>query len=185
MPQEPALAPGATTALVRIPADDVMLEFAGELVGSASTEKPGKPRWVEIRLYKVSDGTGRYVLHRTGKSLAYHRLDAPCNRGVPVAASRLALNAMRCPECNPPELAVTRSMPGHQVSAESDHTAAVICTDATEAVSRLRLPNPMSAKASGSGLISGRYSAPAQRLLDEARQNDPDIAAALSQTRRI
>lgn len=45
------------------------IEFEGELLAEASSEKPHKLRWTEIRVYKVKDKN--FILETVGCSVAY------------------------------------------------------------------------------------------------------------------
>jgi hypothetical protein len=166
--------------VIRVPDGQEVLEFSGHQVAEASTRVPGKPRWTDLRLYALDDGTGRYVLARVGKSLVYHRIPG-CSRGVRAPATELLPDSEPCQYCRPPAVKILASMPGAVVSAETDHNGAEVCAAAADAVERLKLPPEMQA-ASGIGTA---YSEPALRLLDEARQHDPAIEAVLSRVRRL
>jgi hypothetical protein len=182
-------APAASSpepGLVRVPSDDGALEFSGQLIGSASTEQQCKPRWVELALYQVTDGTGRYILHRVGRSLAYHRAGGPCNRGVVIPANELMLDAQPCPACRPPARSIVASMPGATVAEETDYHATVVCDTPEKVLDRLRMRDPMAAlDEDGDGMIRGSYSEPAQRLLQAAQRADPAFGEALNVIRRL
>jgi hypothetical protein len=178
-----AAANGGPAQLIRVPDDSEVLEFSGHQVGQSSTAGPRKFRWVTITLYRVADGTGRYVLHRVGESRVFHQLDR-CNRGVPTAASELRRDAVPCIECHPPTRDVAVTMPRLRVNAETDHHGAVVCADAAEVLRRLRMRDPLET-AGGRSVIGSNYSAPAQRLLDEARLVDPVINEVMTAVRKI
>ena len=154
-------------ALVRVQGDDQIVEFAGQSIASSTTNRPGKPRWLDMELWRVTDGTGRYVVQRVGRSLVYHRYNGPCGRGVPVHASELLRDALPCADCGTPALTIVQSLPGYLVMREAEHPGVTICQDAQQVLRSLRLPDI-------------GYSAPAQRLLDMARLRDGDINAAMS-----
>lgn len=173
-----------TGSLIRVPDDSEVLEFAGKTVGKSSTGGTRKLRWVEITLYKVTDGTGRYVIHRVGLSRVFHQLASACNRGVPLPAAELRHDAVACPDCHPPARAVAVSVPGLRVSAETDHNGAVVCAGPADVLRRLKMRDPVET-AGGRSIIGSNYSAPAQRLLDEARLADPEMDAALRMIRKL
>jgi hypothetical protein len=158
--------------LVRVQGDDQTYEFNGELIATATTHRPDKPRWLDMELWRVTDGTGRYVIGRIGKSLVYHKHDGPCGRGVPTPAMELNFNAIPCADCGAPSLNIARSIPGRLVMREAEHPSASVCQDAHEVLQALRLPDI-------------GYSAPAQRLLDTARLRDEKINAAMSVIKRL
>jgi hypothetical protein len=174
---------GDPSDVIRVPDDSEVLEFSGYVIGQSSTAGPRKFRWVEITLFRVTDGTSRYVLHRVGQSRVFHKIDG-CNRGVPTAALDLRADAVPCMECYPPVRAVAVSVPNLRVSYETAHHGAVVCADAAEVLRRLRMRDPIET-AAGRSVIGSNYSAPAQRLLDEARTNDADIDAALTVVRKL
>jgi hypothetical protein len=184
MDNHAAAAASEPAGLVRVRNDDEVLEFAGEAVATATTRQPGKVRWLDIALYRVTDGTGRYVIARTGRSVAVHR-QGGCNRGVPVPVAELSGDSVPCHICGTPDLAVLKMMPHGVANREADHHSATVCANATEMLARLRLRGSPSEEDSSYGNGGNAYSAPAQRLLDEARLKDPVVEAAASVIRRL
>jgi hypothetical protein len=182
MSDHAAAAASEPAELVRVRDDDEVLEFAGELIATATTRQPGKARWLDMKLYRTTDGTGRYVIGRTGRSLMVHRLNGSCNRGVPVPVTSLGEDAVPCQLCGTPALAVLKTVPRGTVAQEADHHSATVCSSASEMLSRLRLRGASPDDGDSHG---NAYSAPAQRLLDEARLNDPAVEAAASVIRRL
>lgn len=170
-----AAAPSEPAELVRVKDDDRVLEFTGGLVAASTTWQPGRARWLELKLYRITDGTGRYVIGRVGKSTVYHRVNGPCNRGAPVPASAVTMESMPCGTCAAPALAILKAMPDGRVSREIDHYSAIVCASAKAVLSRLRLNGDDDNADDSAG-----YSAPAQRLLDEATLNDAGIRMARS-----
>jgi hypothetical protein len=170
--------------LVRIWNEDEVLEFSGRLIATATTKQPGKPRWLEMKLHRLTDGTGRYVISRVGRSVVYHRYDGPCNRGVPAPASELVLESVPCAACAAPALDVAKMMAGVPVAKEADHYSATVCDDAQHVLQRLRF-NAASSFRDDALPAEITYSAPAQRLLDEARLRDEVMHATLSTVRRL
>jgi hypothetical protein len=73
-----------------LPAGDETIEFRGKLLGTVDNDGGDRPRWAELRLYKILSGdedewAEQWLLYTVGHTLVYH---APggCNRGIPVAA---------------------------------------------------------------------------------------------------
>lgn len=66
--------------------------FTGELLAHETTNRPGRPRWSELTIYRTL--AGAYILVKTGRSIVYHTTrecsragkhfrEAPCEEGVP------------------------------------------------------------------------------------------------------
>jgi hypothetical protein len=156
--------------LVRVPDVDKVIEFEGQLVADVTTELPDAPRWTEMDLYHLTDGTGRYVLHVVGRSVVYHRHDSECNSGTKTPLIDVPDDAEPCPNCHPSE--------GHiYVDVEDDRHSAHVCADAQAVLVALR--------STGSRATSRPFSTPALRLLATARQRDPAIDALMSGVERI
>jgi hypothetical protein len=170
--------------LVRVQANDRVLEFPGHQIGAASTrEMSGKPRWTEMALWRIDDGTGRYVLQRIGRSRIYHRDGGSCHLGSSALATDAPRDARPCPLCSPPHLEVLLMTPESRIALETDHFAATVCDNATDVLHRLRFRADQERLPITS--VSGNYSAPAQRILDEASQKDEEIRAALMHVERL
>src|SRR5277367_2869186 len=122
-----AISSPETAQLVRVQGDDQVYEFNGELIATATTHRQGKPRWLDMELWRVTDGTGRYVIGRVGKSLVYHKHDGPCGRGVPVPAMELGFDAISCADCGALALNVVKAIPGKFVMREAEHPSAEVC----------------------------------------------------------
>lgn len=63
------------------------VEFDGVLLASSSSDDGKTWRWTELHLYRVT-GDGpitRYVLHKIGRSVVYHRADSRCTRQAKAA----------------------------------------------------------------------------------------------------
>jgi hypothetical protein len=170
-------------ALVRIKDEDQTLEFAGDLVASSTTRQGDKPRWLDLKLYRITDGTGRYVIWRTGSSLVRHRAGGPCNRGVSVSVHDLPPDSVPCQSCAAPSIDILRAMPNARASQEVPHHKAIVCQDARDVLRRLRLRGD--AEDGDEDSSSSAYSAPAQRLLDEAELNDAGIRQARNVIRQL
>lgn len=179
-------------------------EFPGYLLGGVSTQIRDQPRWLEISLYKVTDGTGRYVLHMCGASVVYHKHNGPCNTGVPTSARDMPLDAEPCKICRPgiiPEEQPTSIFSAAEEfffenldtdgedsllraddlwDLEQDRYTTYVCKNAEDVVDRLRKPRNSKKQEEG-----GTLSAPAQRLLDLVAPKDQDIARVVRGVRKI
>lgn len=157
----------AANDLIQVEGEDRTYGFRGRLLAHVTTETDASPRWTEIELYELTDGTGRYVVHIVGRSVLYHHHDSPCNAGVPTKMLDLVEDAEPCPRCQPPRYRDC-DQDDLVVDAESDRHTITVCAGVTEVLDALRLPNRRG------------YSAPAQRLLDEVRHSHPEFAAQAS-----
>lgn len=168
-----------STEIIRVKDASRTLEFKGELLGEISTETPDEPRWLEIELYRVTDGTNRYVLHLVGRSVVYHQYKGSCNRGVPASISEFPRDAEPCDKCHPPEWA---DLPDDvKFDLEIDRHTTHVCDSPTDVVDHLKVPNRNGRNKTSVGTLSG----PAQRLLDIIAPIDPDIAAVTSTVERL
>lgn len=170
--------------IIQIPDAGRTLQFYGHLLGGVSTQIRNQPRWLEISLYKVTDGTGRYILHLCGASVVYHRHDGPCNTGVPTKEPDMPLDAEPCRICRPSPVpsAVTRLNLDRVLGVwdlEQDRYTTYVCKNADEVVDRLR--KPRNRKHDDAGTLS----APAQRLLDLVAPLDDNFADLVSAVERI
>lgn len=169
--------------LQHVQSDDRVLEFTGSVIARSSTFEDGKPRWTELVLWRVRDASGRYVLQRAGQSLVYHRPGGSCNLGTATSARNLTPQALPCPRCHPLPRDVIIMQPGAIACPESPRYTAVVCESPRDVLGHLRLSATTPAQAEG--LVASSYSAPAQRLLDEARQTDEGIRQALAFVERL
>lgn len=168
--------------LVQVPGADGVVEFHGILLSEVSTETD-RPRWLEIELYKITDGTDRYVLHLNGRSVLYHSNESDCNTGLPTLASQLPGDAEPCFKCCPPRL--NRLDVDSVVDLESDRHTVHVCADAQEVVDQLKLPYRKINYYNRAGFESRRLSSPAQLLLEKASPNDESIRMAISRVVRL
>ncbi len=165
---------GAETPIIRVPGAPG-LEFPGRLLGEVSTQIRDQPRWLEISLYKVADGTGRYVLHLCGASVVYHKHNGTCNTGVPTSAAKMPLDAEACKVCRPGPVIEALAV----WDLEQDRYTTYKCKNAEEVIGRLR--KPRNRKHDDEGTLS----APAQRLLDLVAPQDAGIAEILEAVERL
>lgn len=176
-------------------------EFTGILLSEVSTETREGPRWLEMDLYRITDGvnTGSYVLHLVGRSVVYHAHRSTCNRGIPRTPrdEDWAADAEPCRVCKPPYWAVTDDATGNpmrdsvtrelvpntdfvttEFDLEMDRHTAFLCATAEAVVAQLE-------ESSRHQRSPSKLSAPAQRLLDAAALIDPDIAKAITVVEKI
>jgi hypothetical protein len=154
---------------LHVPGSGVVFIFEGEIIGEpVSTEIPSQPRWLELELYRVTDGTGRYVLHTVGRSVVYHSRGSSCNRGVPKRASDLFKeipDAEPCRKCHPNRNASVYEM-------EIDKHTTYECTSAADVLTKLKESSRRHPD------DPDQLSAPALRLLEMVSQRDEAIARA-------
>ena len=104
-----------------------LAEFDGELVAEVTTDDGERARWIEMKLYRRSDGKG-WLIHRLSDSVLYHREDTACRTpknarpGQPATAADLDEGSEPCANCKPPQLrelppdaAVRIEVPRHTV----------------------------------------------------------------------
>jgi len=174
--------------LIQVRHVDSVLEFVGERVTDSSSDDRTQPRWTDLTLYRLTDGSGRYVLQVVGRSVVYHAVSG-CERGVHVSLRELADHYLDeaceepvpepCPVCKPVDIEADLSAvtPGDLVvKMEVDRYSAYECRGVDELLQRLRLTQQVK----GAG-----FSMPSLLLLDRAKVADPAIAAALSRIRRL
>jgi hypothetical protein len=150
--------------LITVEAMGVDLQFHGRSLATATTETPVSTRWIELELWQMTDGTGRFVLQSIGCSRVYHRVNSPCNTGSPIPAFELPDAAVPCPVCEP--LPVEALTDDHTVCLEDELYKAHVCATGAEVIQRLQRPDGGLAKVS-------------LRLLQWARAQHPDVADEL------
>jgi hypothetical protein len=183
----------------RVQDADRYREFTGYLMHRVSTEVPHKPQWLEIEAWKVTDGTCRYLLHFTGKSVLVHSEDSDCNTGVPTPASELSEDSEPCRKCRPN---LATADPDAIFEAETDRHKIEICDGRPKWPDGTLIKGddgePLPIEDEGEAWIAsakemlrilreswhrnpgtpGTMSAPAQRLVDTLARMDPAIKAA-------
>lgn len=103
-----------TPVLIRKVRDgDRHLSFAAAVLGAATTERPGAPRWTELTVYRLprfsgeDPATGGYVVAKIGRSVLAHRFTCPKAdpRRMPTLAAadadELAVHRLPCLTCQP------------------------------------------------------------------------------------
>jgi hypothetical protein len=150
---------------------DHPIKFVGVLVADITTSSTTIPRWTEMELYHLTDGTDRYVVHIIGCSVLYHVHNGECNAGVGTKYIDLPEDAEPCPRCRPkPQTDCDQD--DNIIDYEVDRHTAYVCANAEEAVNKLRSTSAKNASRSFSG--------PAWRLLTAAAQQDPAISAVIN-----
>lgn len=180
--------------------------FEGTQLAAAATERDMPPgahwedldeytkkavsRWVRMALYKVEPGQddpmgrirlpgGGYFFHIVGESLIYHVQDSACNAGVPVRANGTGPDVLPCWKCRPPMLWKWDPY------ADPDADRAALMVPDGDMIVDLESPrHTLRRSETAAGIvervIDKRMSSPAQRLLEIAREKDPDIEAVFS-----
>ena len=139
-----------------------ILQFSGKLLAESSSWRRNSYRWIEFSLYKTENGS--YVLSRVGISLIYHGAACPLVDRYAlheVAWKNLSKEAIPCEECNPDASAPL-------VFPEKDRYWAQVSEEPGAVLDALY-------KKDDSGAYYLTYVA--QRLLDEASEQDKQLAA--------
>jgi len=81
-----------------------ILEFDAAVLASGTSHRPGVPRWSELVVYRVSDGS--YLINRIGRSVFAHEDGCPeiswrTPRWIDAAPEEQALPRVPCPLCRP------------------------------------------------------------------------------------
>jgi hypothetical protein len=153
------------------------IQFNGTRIAHASTEVNDSVRWIEIDIYKTE--RGKYVIHRVGVSLVYHKHGGPCTgKGVKTRQCDLDNDAVPCKECKPPVKHHGEYEDDHDefVDAEQDRHTADVCT-ANELQDKLRV-HPGNGKPSF-------LSSPARKALDQAIAADPSLTEKMASVRFV
>jgi hypothetical protein len=155
------------------------VRFTGIELSRISTRKPGRPRWLELELYRITEGpnTGHYVLSTIAYSDVYHGGPRGCDKGISMTfgeALEQTTSARPCADCVPPR--PSQIGPGFPVRMEED----VHETVGYETIADLL--DAMSVKQDTFKLKAGEMSGPSKSLLHDAAGKDPKIYAALTGT---
>ena len=149
-------------------------EFTGELVARHSSNKGSDPRWVDFEVWELEGGG--FLLHRSGMSNIYHRMQAgpECMtaRGAPKGSTTkvdsLPDEALRCPVCQPPypddlgdDERIRYEFPRHTFDR---------CATPQDVIRRLAERKPRG------GPARSELSAPAAELIRKAAQRDERFA---------
>lgn len=153
-----------------------VIEFEGDLIAEATTERPNDPRWTEINIYRTTGGS--YVIHRVGRSVVYHLHGSECNYGIATAGAKLPRDAEPCPTCKPasPEELFQEDL----FDLEIDIHSAEVCT-------AVELPQRLTHKKvnRSTGQEERFMSSVSRRALQGALDADPGLASAVMNVRRV
>lgn len=149
-----------------------ILEFHGDVLAVASSERPGEPRWSELVIYGISQGC--YVRSKIGYSLVAHRPE--CRRVTPVMSSWIDLedavesraDRVPCVECQP---ATGQGMDPHTVVEATRYSA--VTARSAEHLAKLLLETP-------GNKTSDRPSRLVARVAEQLASKDPAFAAQWS-----
>lgn len=85
------------------------LRFDAAVIGAATSERPGAPRWSELVVYRLPEG--RYIVSKIGHSIIAHRENCPrfkLKRGqwgmlrwIDAGPEETQIRRVPCPECLP------------------------------------------------------------------------------------
>lgn len=137
------------------------LQFNGKLLGKSSSYRRGSNRWIEFELYKTENGS--YVLSRVGISVIYHAgacgLVKRYGLQEVLTETVVSTEVIPCDECRP-------SLMAEVIFPEKNRYWAQVSEDPNAVLEALY-------KYDNGG---ARYlTHVAQRLLDEASENDKGI----------
>ena len=153
------------------------VEFVGVELSRISTRKPGRPRWLELELYRITAGEndGHYVLSTIAYSDVYHGGPRGCDKGLSTTfgqVSEKTTSARPCTDCVPPR--PSQIGPGFPVRLEEDIHETIRYATVED------LLRGMTVKQDTGMLSAGELSGPSKSLLHEAAGKDPKIYAALT-----
>lgn len=156
------------------------VEFQGRLLERVTTESDDDPRWLELEVYQVTDGTGRYVLYSVGKSVIYHQANSICNRGAlrKTSDADWPEDAESCWRCHPADWKQVPS--GTVFRLEIDRPTTFVCNTPAEVIENLKVGPHTKGK-----LPPGTLSGPARGLLDAIARVDEGFAAVMNHVERL
>lgn len=97
--------PGSTSSMITRTVRDGsrVLRFEADVVASATSHRPGVPRWSELALYRLASGS--YIIWKIGRSVVAHRPECyMVKTGMPSwleAGEEARIHRMPCLECLP------------------------------------------------------------------------------------
>lgn len=104
------------------------MEFVGELLSHASTERDHSVRWTEIKIFKTQGGN--YVIQTLGVSVVYHVSGTKCTKkGAEILGSQLPLDAEPCFKCGPQSQTDEGFRPGDPYVMERNLSSAKVVED--------------------------------------------------------
>jgi hypothetical protein len=192
-----------------LPTREETLDFTGKLICAEDNDQGDRPRWAELRLYKIlvtnpdDDlfGQQAWLLYTVGHTMVYHRADG-CNRGILLPAGDFDEQAEDpeglepCVRCRPPQLDATH--PDTPLRLEVTWYTYTPCETPDMVYSslcrELQCKNcgdkPHKTYACSCGCEDYEpaprvLSVPGRRLWEQARRLDPDIAKAAARKVRF
>lgn len=84
-----------------------VLRFDAAVIGAATSERSGAPRWSELVIYRLPEG--RYIVSKIGHSVIAHRENCPrvgkrnwrMLRWIDAGPEEAQIHRVPCPECLP------------------------------------------------------------------------------------
>lgn len=153
-----------------------VIEFDGNMISGATTERANDPRWTEINIYKTTGGS--YVIHRIGRSVVYHVRGSECNYGIATNVTKLPEDAEPCATCQPgfPDELDAEDI----VDFEIDIHSAEVCT-------AVELPHRLTHRKINrdTGKEERFMSSVSRRALQGALDADPDLTNAVMNVRKV
>jgi hypothetical protein len=186
-----------------LPTEEGTLDFTGRLIHAVDNDRGDRPRWAELRLYKIlsDEGSEMWLLYTIGHTMVYHRENSECNRGIAVRAAEFWSRAEDpeglepCVRCAPPDWRLDQEA---VFDLEVTWYTYTPCATAEKVIEALRKP-PSCARCGhkphetyacwcrcedyAEGLRP--LSAPGKRLIEQVRLLDPEIAKASARRVRL
>lgn len=166
----------------QVPGQVKPVRFTGDLLAEESTETPNSIRWLELELYKITEGpkAGQYLLHRVGQSVVFHKPHT-CGYGVPTGWDKVPDDAEPCPTCQPIEpflhgIHGKGAAPEYEVWMESPRHKVIVCPTVADLERALLMR-----RKDGTQFLS----TPAANLLGKAEANDSGIGEYFNQAEEI
>jgi hypothetical protein len=186
-----------------LPTEEGTLDFTGRLIHAVDNDRGDRPRWAELRLYKIlSEDDGEiWLLYTIGHTMVYHREGSECNRGIAVAAADFPDRAEDpeglepCVRCSPPDW---HGAPDKVFDLEVTWYTYTPCATAEKVIEALRKPPSCShcqhkphetyacwCRCEDYQEGPRPLSAPGKRLIEQVRLLDSDIAKASARRVRL
>jgi hypothetical protein len=191
-------------------AGEETLDFYGKLLYAVDNDRGDRPRWAELRLYKIFNtdpgsehhGKEMWLLYTVGHTMVYHCLDSECNKGIAVSAADFPERAEDseglepCVVCNPADWA--DAPPGELFELEVTWYTYTPCATPEKVLDALRreprCKNCPHKPHETYGCWCGckdyaegprSLSVPGRRLIEQVKHLDPEIARAAARRVRF
>lgn len=189
-----------------LPAGENTLDFWGRLIYAIDNDRGDRPRWAELRLYKIlssEDNEEMWLLYTIGHTMVYHRLNSECNKGIAVAAGDFRERAEDaeglepCEYCRPADWETAD--PGQKFELEITWYSYTPCRTPQEVLDGLRR-EPRCKHCNHKPHAGYRcrecrcsnyeegprpLSVPGRRLIEHVKHLDPDIRAVVDKRVRF